>query len=65
MQVSQFFSQHNLVHTDDSVTDPGFSAGGRGPVGGYRPLTRVLFGENACKNERTGSGRGCTRNFCM
>ena len=36
------------------VADPGFPVGG----GGHGPPTRVLFGENVCKNERIGSRRG-------
>ena len=28
------------------------------PLGGREPLTRVLFGENDCENERIGSHRG-------
>ena len=35
-----------------AVVDPGF------PVGGHGPLTRALFSENVCKNERIGSHRG-------
>ena len=31
------------------------------PLGGCGPPMRVLFGKNACKNERIGSDRGvCT-----
>ena len=40
-----------------TVADPGFPVGGRG----RGPLTRALFGENVCTNERIGSHRGpCT-----
>ena len=39
-----------------AVAHPGFPEGGvRGwvdPLGGRRPPTRVLFGENVCENER-------------
>ena len=28
------------------------------PLGGHGPLTRALFGENVCENERIGSHRG-------
>ena len=33
-----------------SVADPGFSVGG-----GRQPPTRMLFGQNICRNERIGS----------
>ena len=33
---------------------------------GRGPLTRVLFGENVCENERIGTRRGaCAGKFCM
>ena len=51
-----------------AVADPGFPVGGVDRLGGCGPPTRVLFGENVCKNERIGSRRGggaCARNFCM
>ena len=35
-----------------------FPRGGVHPLGGRGPPTRVLFGENVCKNERIGSHRG-------
>ena len=35
-----------------------FPCGGRAPTGGCGPPTWVLFGENACENERIGSNRG-------
>ena len=42
-----------------SVADLGFPVeGGVHPLGVCGPLTRVLFGENVCKNERIGSHRG-------
>ena len=37
-----------------AVADPGFPVGGA-PTrwgGGCQPLTRTLFGENVCENER-------------
>ena len=38
-----------------------FPKGGRGPVRGRGPPTRVLFSENVCENKRIGSRRGaCT-----
>ena len=45
-----------------SVADPGFSVGGGADLlGGRRPLTRMLFGENMCENERIGSCYGGAR----
>ena len=32
-----------------------FPLGGVNPLGGRRPSTRTLFGENVCENERNGS----------
>ena len=47
--------------SSSSVADPGFPVGGRGPVGGSRPSTWSLFGENVGEKERIGSCRGaCT-----
>ena len=37
------------------MADPGFHVGGHAPIGGCRPPTWALFGENVCENERIGS----------
>ena len=36
-----------MTFTYCTVADPGFPVGGRAPVGGCGPLTRMLFSENA------------------
>ena len=44
------------VHMMFTVVDPGFSVGrGADLLGGRRPPICTLFGENICKNEKTGS----------
>ena len=47
--VIHFTKLTKLAKPTNAVADPGF------PVGGRRPLTRTLFGENVCENERNGS----------
>ena len=48
------------IHRANTVADPGFPVGGRGPS------TRALFSENVCENERIGSHREAhTGKFCM
>ena len=49
-----FTSTWPEINLRAAVADPGF------PVGGRRPPTRMLFGENECENKRIGShlGRG-------
>ena len=64
---AKIFSLHFLLVVPDyerfTVADPGFPVGGGGakPLGGRRPLTWVLFGENICENERIGSCWGGAR----
>ena len=42
-----------------TVADRGFPVGGAmDPLGGCGPLTRVLFGENVCENEKIGARWG-------
>ena len=48
----------NMFSPWASVVDPGFSVGGRGPIGGEGPLTQALFTENVCGNKRIWSRRG-------
>ena len=40
------------------MVDPGFPVGGCRAIGGRRPPTWALFGENVCENERIGSHWG-------
>ena len=40
-----------LIISHVSVADPGFPiVGGTDPLGGHRPPTCTLFGENVCEN---------------